>query len=135
MRLGEICTDHPSVDICSRLDAAMSLMTEEAVDSLVVLDKGEPAGVLSSFDVLERMVEGVEPERISVEELMSRILLKLESSMEVWEAADVMLAHKHWMAVVTEDGRYKGIVTAHRLLRASGLSKYLLILSKCILVL
>lgn len=118
MGLGEICTDHPSVDIRARLDAAVSLIIGREANSLIVLDNGEPVGVLSSFDVLERMVEGAESKRILVKELMSSTLLTLESSMEIEKAADVMLAHKHWMAVVVEKGRYKGIVTSRCLLDA-----------------
>jgi CBS domain-containing protein len=118
MRLGDICKELPVVNKESGLDKAVALLVEKGVDALVVLDEGSPIGMLNSFDILERMAEGAELKRDSVKNVMNMSLLVLEAALDLKDAANVMLAHKHWMAVVTENGKYRGVVTAQNLLKA-----------------
>ncbi|MFQ5800279.1 MAG: CBS domain-containing protein [Candidatus Hydrothermarchaeales archaeon] len=118
MRLGDICKELPTLNKESSLGEAVSKLVESGSDVLVVVDDSKPVGMVSSFDVLERILDGAEPERIVVKEIMNITLLVLDAALSAEEAARVMLAHKHWMAVVIDNEGYGGIVTARGLLVA-----------------
>lgn len=118
MRLGDISEALPTLNKESTLGEAVSKLVESGSEALVIVDDTKPVGMMSSFDVLEKMLEGIEPERISVKEMMTSTLLILNAALTVEEAARIMLAHKHWMAIVTDNEEYRGVVTAGGLLKA-----------------
>ncbi|RMF91233.1 MAG: CBS domain-containing protein [Methanobacteriota archaeon] len=116
MKLKDLYKPHPAIRSGSSLEEALAVFHREKADFLVVVDGTTPAGILSSYDVLERTMEGAEPARIGVEAVMRPPLLLFDAAAEAEDAAKTMLAHKHWMAVVIEKGEYKGVVTAGVLL-------------------
>ncbi len=118
MRIGDLCEKISSIEKGASLKEVYSVMGRDGVDAAVVLDRDMPVGIVSSYDVLERIVEEADLEKILVDEVMNSTIISLDAGLTVEEAARIMLAHKHWMAVVVEKGKYKGIVTPRRLLKA-----------------
>lgn len=118
MKLCDICKDAPSIDVVSNLKDAVSIFLKSGGGVIVVLDGSKPVGVVSSFDVLEMILTSSKPDSTRVKEMMNPSILVLDAYVKLQEAAKIMLAHKHWMAVVTENGEYRGVVTAQGLLTA-----------------
>jgi CBS domain-containing protein len=117
MEVKDVCKILPSITQEANLKSAAALITQNAVDSLVVIENQKPIAMLSSFELLAKVIEEVLLEDIPVKEVMNDNILVIEAATEIEEAADVMLSHKHWMAIVTEKGDYIGVVTAGGLLK------------------
>jgi CBS domain-containing protein len=99
------------------LGNAADILLKKRVDSVVVVQNKKPVGILGSFEVLEKIIEGAKLADIPVKEVMNHGILKIDSNTDAEEAAEIMLSHKHWMVVVTENGKYKGVVTAGGLIK------------------
>ena len=117
MWVRDILRELPSISADSSLLEAVRLFDTHASDQIIVLLDNEPAGILSAYETLEKKLEGASLMDIVVKDVMNRNILVIDAGVSVEEAAKTMLAHKYWMAVVTEDGEYKGVVTAGGLLK------------------
>jgi CBS domain-containing protein len=121
MIVKELLRVFPSIEIGSNLVDAAEIMLKYSVDSVVVLEGRRPVGILSSFEVLEKFVEGAKLDDIPVKDVMNHGILTIDSNTSAEEASEIMLSHRHWMAIVTENGEYKGVVTAGGLLKDFGI--------------
>jgi len=118
MRLAGIVKVLPTLDLNSTIEDAKKLFTANDTDAVVVLENQMPVGVLSAFEVLEKIVEGAKLKDHPVKQAMNHNILIIPVETDPRDAAKTMLDHKHWMAVVTEKGEYKGVVTAGELVKA-----------------
>lgn len=116
MKVRNFIREIPTLNINSNLKEAIEIFRRSDSNAIVVLENKGPAGVLSAFEALEKIVEGARLEDIPVKALMNHNIVVIDADSEAEEAAETMLAHTHWMAVVTEKGEYKGVVTAGSLL-------------------
>jgi CBS domain-containing protein len=112
MMVKEVLGKFPSIEIGSNLGEAADIFLKNSVDSVVVLEDKRPVGILGSFEVLEKIIEGAKLEDIPVKDLLNHNILTIDVDQSAEEAAEIMLSHKHWMAIVTEKGEYRGVVTA-----------------------
>lgn len=95
------------------LAEAHRIMRHHAVRHLPVLDGAELVGLLSLRDLhLFETLDGVDPERISVQEAMSPEAYSVAPNTTVREVAAHMADHKLGSAVVVDDGQVVGIFTA-----------------------
>ena len=117
MRVFDLIKAIPTLDINSTIEDAKKLFTAHEANAIVVLENKTPVGVLSAFEALEKIVEGARLEDFRVKQLMNHNILVIDADTDARDAADTMLDHKHWMAIVTEKGKYKGVVTAGGLLK------------------
>ncbi|PSQ16827.1 acyl dehydratase [Halobacteriales archaeon QS_8_69_26] len=99
-------------------DAARSLR-ETTVGSLVVVDDGEPVGIVAETDLVELMADGGDPESRTVESVMSAPLVTVGPDAELDEAADLLAREDVKKLPVVEDGDLAGIATT------TDLSRYL----------
>ena len=114
---GHLLIKLPSINYGSPIKEATKLINAKDTDTLVVLKNKRPVGILSSYDVLERLSGREGRESNSLETIMNRNFLVFETEISVEEAQDLMLSHKHWLAVVTEQGEYRGVITTRKLLK------------------
>ena len=117
MRLAGVVKVLPTLDLNSTIEDVAKIFTSRGGDAVVVLENQMPVGMLSAFEVLEKIVEGANLD-LAVKDLMNHNILIIDGDTNQKDAAEILLDHKHWMAVVTENGGYKGVVTAGFLVTA-----------------
>ncbi|MBN1109482.1 MAG: CBS domain-containing protein, partial [Methanomassiliicoccales archaeon] len=99
---------------------AANLMLREGVGSLVILEEGEPVGILTERDLLYKVVaEGRMPSRAKVERVMSSPVITISPEVSVSEAAKRMSDLHMRRLPVVERGRLIGMLTEKDILRLS----------------
>lgn len=87
-------------------------MRRAGVGSLVALEGGAPAGILTERDLAFRVLaEGRDPQATRVADVMSRPLATIEPSASIEDAARKMKDLKIKRLVVVLDGQVRGILT------------------------
>ncbi|MDX1681490.1 MAG: CBS domain-containing protein [Phycisphaeraceae bacterium] len=88
-------------------------MNEHRVGCLLVVNEGQPVGMISERDVLRRVVaERRDPAETKVDEVMTRELVCARSQTSLEEARSVMKHRRiRHLPVVDEDGKLKGLVS------------------------
>jgi len=89
---------------------------EKNTEILVATEKGSPAGIISAYDLLEKKRENADLKRIKVKDVMKRSILKLDANLSAGEAIEYLLVHKHWLALVVENKKLVGVITAKDLM-------------------
>ena len=99
--------------------AVASLMEEESVGSVVVVEEEKPAGIVTDRDLaLRAFVSGMDPENTSVREIMTPDPIVLEGGMGLFEAMEFMRGRGvRRMPVVDENGMLRGIITVDDIIR------------------
>jgi hypothetical protein len=93
-------------------------MSRHKVGSILVLQDGSLAGILTERDVLKSVAEGIDPETTRVEELMTRQVVTVTPDWEVYEAAAEMIARRFRHLVVVDGGAVVGVVSMRDVLLA-----------------
>ncbi len=125
MRIKEICSRVVVVaEPDTNLREAARLMRDHHVGALVVIEGGNggkrPIGIVTDRDIVVAVVAAtdVQPETLTVGDVMSRNLVVAEESIGVFEAVDLMQDHgTRRLPVVEAGGRLVGIVTLEDVLR------------------
>lgn len=123
MPIGEICTrEVVVVDKHASIKEAAQLMRRYHVgDIIVVEEKGGkriPAGILTDRDiVIEIFAEEVDPEKVTVADVMSFELATVREQDGIWETIEFMHSKGvRRLPVLAADGSLAGIVTVDDLL-------------------
>ena len=70
---------------------AAELMNEHEIGCLIVVKKGKPAGIVTERDMLKRiLLESRDPEKIRVNEIMSKPLIVGKPQMDIEDAVKLM---------------------------------------------
>jgi CBS domain-containing protein len=93
----------------SLIDAA-NIMISHNISSLVVVDKGDPVGIITERDYLTKSSPDSLQER-TVGDIMTKETVKVDPSLTVPEAAKLMDEHRFRKLVVIDDGDLAGIIT------------------------
>jgi len=125
MRIKEICSRVVVVaEPDTNLREAARLMRDHHVGALVVIEASNggrrPIGIVTDRDIVVAVVAaaGVQPEALTVGDVMSRNLVVADESVGVFEAVDLMQDHgTRRLPVVEAEGRLVGIVTLEDVLR------------------
>ncbi len=92
-------------------DAATELL-ENDIGSLVVVEDGELAGILTTTDFVEIVSESKPKARTTVSRYMTEDVVTTTAGTPIRDAADVMLEHGiHHLPVVDGDGGAIGMLT------------------------
>lgn len=112
-------TDVITVTPETSLLAVASLMEEESVGSVVVVEEAKPVGIVTDRDLaLRAFVSGMDPETTSVREIMTTDPIVLEGGMGLFEAMEFMRGRGvRRMPVVDENGMLRGIITVDDIIR------------------
>ena len=81
------------------------------VGSLVVIEDGEPVGIVTESDVVDLVAENADAEAVTVREVMSDDLVTVESDTGLEAAAALLAEHDIRRLPVCDDGELVGIVT------------------------
>ncbi|MEM2643644.1 MAG: CBS domain-containing protein [Candidatus Bathyarchaeia archaeon] len=94
-------------------------MISNNIGAVIVMSGGNPVGIVTERDILERVVRaGKDPNKTRAEEIMSSPLISIEADKTVKDALILMRDKKIRRLGVTRRGRLIGIVTERRLLDA-----------------
>jgi CBS domain-containing protein len=97
--------DIATVGVNDSAVAASKLMMEKGVDYLIVLEKGQPTGIVTDQNlVLKIMAKERDPSQVKVSEIMSQPLITIDPDATVEEAVETMVQHGiRRLPVVRED--------------------------------
>lgn len=111
---GEVISCEPSDSVRE----AARTMTRHKVGSVVVVQDGTLAGILTERDVLKGVAEGIDLGSTKVSELMTRAVVTVTPDWEVYEAAAEMLARRFRHLVVVDADAVVGVVSMRDVLLA-----------------
>jgi CBS domain-containing protein len=96
---------------------AAKLMGRHHVGSLIVMDKDEPAGIVTERDLMSHVYAyAKEPDQVKVGAVMSKPLITIDHDSTLKEAA-IRMIRKKGRLVVMKKGAMVGVVTASDLLK------------------
>ena len=105
-------TDIVTVDVGVSVRKAVERMNNHAVGCLVVLEKGNFAGILTERDVLKRVVaKARNPDETLVGDVMSKPLTVVSPEASLEEAVKLMFEERVKKLTVVEDKELVGLVT------------------------
>ncbi|MBK9032299.1 MAG: CBS domain-containing protein [Myxococcales bacterium] len=106
------------VDVSATVCAAVGLMNEREIGSVLVFEGTRLVGIFTERDVLVRVVgERRDPTTLLVGEVMSTELNVVEPSTTVEEAMAIMTARRHRHLPVVDGDQVVGLVSAGDLTR------------------
>lgn len=120
---GSVETIMRSPPVTTLFSDSVSLVIEKMISNnigaVIVMSGGNPVGIITERDILERVVRaGKDPNKTRAEEIMSSPLISIEADKTVKDALILMRDRKIRRLGVTRRGRLIGIVTERRLLDA-----------------
>jgi len=94
---------------------AARLMTEKGVGCLVATKEGKIAGIVTERDMVIRIIaQNLNPEKVKVEEFMTRSVVTYPPDAFISEVIHAMSRHRiRRVPIVDNRGRLAGIVTAY----------------------
>jgi CBS domain-containing protein len=105
----EVITVEPGASV----SYAAGIMSIKEIGCLVVLEKGEIAGIFTERDILSRVVaEGKDAKKTLIGEIMSKPVITADKNMDVEKAVRVMEGNKIRRLPVLEGKKLTGIVTS-----------------------
>ena len=95
----------------------MFRMVDNDIGAVVVVNKGQPVGIITERNVLERvLVRNLNVYQTQAKDIMSTPLVSIGSDRPIKEALDLMRQHNIRRLAVTENDALVGLVTERRLL-------------------
>ncbi len=99
------------------LEHALKKMVKRNIGSVVIVEGGDPVGIITERDISRCVARGAKALRTQVNKLMSSPLITLARSATIQEAMTMMLKHGIRRLPVVEKGNLIGIVSQRDLLR------------------
>lgn len=100
-------------------DAAF-IMSENEVGCLIVKSNGEPEGIITESDIINKVVsKDIKASEITVDEVMTKNLIKIDPGRELNEAARFMSKMNIRRLAVVKEGSLTGILTAKDIMAVS----------------
>ena len=79
-----------TVNIKENANTAAKKCLDNDRDSLVVIENGKPAGIVTATDFIKLAIKEISSDQYSIEELMSSPLIKIESDKSIVDAVEKM---------------------------------------------
>jgi len=107
-----------TIEIGKSVREAVDIMNKKEIGCLVVTKEGDPVGIVTERDVLKKIVvEGRDPEKTRIEEIMSRPLITGSPNMTLEEAAKLLVLRRIKKLPILEKGKLVGIITLFDIVR------------------
>lgn len=106
-----------TVGTADKVSKALQMMVRHKIGSVVVVEKGRPVGILTERDVSVRMAKGQNVRGMLTRNVMSKPLVTITPSAEVWQAVEQMVRKDIVRLPVVEDDRLVGMVTERDIFR------------------
>jgi len=101
-----------SVNGTMTIENAVKLMNAQGIGSLVVMENGKPAGIVTERDMLTRvLLASKDPKKTKVGKVMSQPLIVGTTQMKLEEAVRLMIKHKIKKLPITQNGKLVGLMT------------------------
>ncbi|KRT66681.1 MAG: hypothetical protein XU11_C0005G0009 [Candidatus Dadabacteria bacterium CSP1-2] len=123
MSLGNMCRKEiVCVNLGTNVKEAAKFMEEKNVGSIIVVGGGKPVGIVTDRDILLRVMNrGLDPEKTSVDEVMTRDIVALREDMGLFEALEQVKGKGiRRFPIVDAKGQLKGIMTLDDILYLLG---------------
>ena len=105
-------TNVVTVDVGVNIRKAVERMNNHEIGCLVVLEKGNFAGILTERDVLKRVVaKARNPDKTLVGDVMSKPLTVVSPEASLEEALELMFEKRVKKLIVAEDKELVGLIT------------------------
>jgi len=112
-RVREVMTS-PVVTVGSEASVmdAVEVMVQEGIGSVVVVDDGEPVGIFTRRDLMNRVMKtNLNPTQTTVKEVMSKPLITANPGEPITAAVERMRRMGVTRLIIMEKGRLRGILT------------------------
>lgn len=106
-----------TVKSTEKASKALQMMVRHKIGSIVVVDKGKPVGILTERDVTTRMAKGQNVRGMAVRNIMSKPLVTIGPSAQIWQAVEQMVRKDIRRLPVMEGDRLAGMVTERDVFR------------------
>jgi len=106
-----------TVKSTEKASKALQMMVRHKIGSIVVVDKGKPVGILTERDVTTRMAKGQNVRGMIVRNIMSKPLVTIGPSAQIWQAVEQMVRKDIRRLPVMEGDRLVGMVTERDVFR------------------
>ncbi len=115
----EVMTASPvTIPVDATVADAATVMRDKEIGSLVVLEGGRPAGIITERDIVTKVAAEMRPaDQTGVREVMSSPLVAVHPHQEVAEAAKIMAARKIRRLPVIQEGKLVGMLTENDIIR------------------
>lgn len=100
-----------------KVSKVLQTMVRHKIGSIIVVEKGKPIGILTERDVSTRMAKGQNVRGMVVRNMMSKPLVTIGPSAEVWQAVEQMVRKDIRRLPVIEGDRLVGMVTERDIFR------------------
>lgn len=111
MLVKEIMKKVVTISPSATVKEAAQTMVKDGIGSLVIVDKGKLAGIITERDIL-KYYSGSGSPGASVSKIMSKNVKTIEADEEIENAAEIMSQNKIKRLPVTQKGKLMGIITA-----------------------
>ncbi len=114
MSLGNLCRrEVVVVNQGTPIKEAVKFMEEKNIGSVIVVGGGKPLGIATDRDILLRVVnKGLDPEKSSVDDVMTKEIVTLKEGMGLFEALEQVKGKGiRRFPIVDASGNLKGIMT------------------------
>jgi CBS domain-containing protein len=106
-----------TVKATDKVGKALQRMVRHKIGSIVVTERGKPVGILTERDVSTRVARGQNVRGMLARNMMSKPLVTIGPSAEVWEAVEQMVRKGIRQLPVIEGDKLVGIVTERDVFR------------------
>jgi predicted transcriptional regulator len=112
-----ISDEHVTVTLDDDLrSASKKMLTAKVSVALVLDDRDRVRGIIKSNDILDKVLEGISPEKTPVSTIMIREFFKIRYDDDLAEMAPRIHKSGHkYIVVVDEEGKYKGYFSVNDL--------------------
>ncbi|MCL4436505.1 MAG: CBS domain-containing protein [Thaumarchaeota archaeon] len=111
-------TKMDAVEVGGSVKEAVKKMVDAEIESVLVTKGGDPIGIITERDILQRVVYAGANTDKRVEEIMSHPLITVDPLATLGDAAQIMLQKKIRRLLVKEGEKIVGIITQRDLQRA-----------------
>jgi len=106
-----------TVKSTDKVGKALQTMVRHKIGSIVVVEKGKPVGIVTERDVSMRTAKGQNVRGMVVRNVMSKPLVTIAPSAEVWQAVEQMVRKDIVRLPVVAGDRLVGMVTERDIFR------------------
>lgn len=100
------------------VDNAVKMMNKNEIGCLIIEDNGEPRGIVTQRDLLEKVLEKAkDPRKVAVSDIMTKKLVVGSPDMEIHEAARLMFKKRIMKLPIVENGKLIGLITLTNIAR------------------
>lgn len=100
------------------VDRAAGVMRTRDIGSLIVVEDGRPAGIVTERDIVTKVAAAnLAPQAVRVRDIMTAPVVAIHPHEEVAEAARVMSDRKIRRLAVVEGGKLVGVITENDIIR------------------